>query len=309
MLNWLPWRHQSKRWHLARGPRSLRFTGFGGCCCGGGGGCQCSTQICVEDCSGNPIVGATVTVGSLAPATTTTGGCVSFCLDALGGAGSYQTTVSDTGFFTFSNTKSLACDGTTTVKLLPNTGPPSVTFEVTGCNGAALPGATVEIGGSTYTTDVDGKVNVGITDAGTFGWEVSFPPRFVSQSGSVTLTSCGSFGNVAVQLLPASGFFCCQTIGCPFPWMETLDLTDSEYGGTTVTYDPAFTLWTGTIPVEFQANMNGSGCPASSGTMGYQWGGRATVCCSADSAGTVNLGPINELESVSINKTAARLVA
>jgi hypothetical protein len=114
MLNWLPRRYQSERWHLVRGPRSLRFTGFGGCCCGGG---SCSTTICVVAC-GIGIPGSTVSVLSggttVATGTTTTGGCVALTIPS---AGTYSVTTTVPGFPASTSSQTLTCSGTTTINL------------------------------------------------------------------------------------------------------------------------------------------------------------------------------------------------
>jgi hypothetical protein len=244
---------------LMEGLSKLAVLGLGGlgggskpCCCGGGG-CTCSTTICVESCSGSALVGATVTVGSLAPVTTGATGCVSICLDSLGGAGSYQVKVSDSGYIPYSNTLSLTCNGTKTTKLLP-TGSPSILFQVYGCCSQVLPGATVTIAGATYTTDSSGQASIGLTDAGAYPWSIS-KSRFDTTTGSTTIGACPGTTDVTETLTAASGYECAPTncaatITLADPIPDTLTLTDSVYGAVTLTY-------LSTAPAGFPATIGG----------------------------------------------------
>lgn len=253
---------------------------IGACCCGGGGGCTCPSTICVTACGGTTaILGATVTVSTLAPVLTVTGGCVSVCLDTLGGAGSYQVTVSKTGFITYSNTLALTCHGTKFIQLLPVASTSTVTFNVTGCCSKLLPGATVTVGGASYTTDSSGQVKLGITDAGTYAWSVS-KSRFVTQTGSFTITACNGGGIAAINrtLVPASGFHCApaKTLGTPVsladPAPDVLNGSDSTYGAFTLTYQTTAlwgTGWQVTKQVSWSANC---GCVAGNVTLTYFMG-------------------------------------
>jgi hypothetical protein len=249
---------------------------IGGCCCGGSG-CTCSSAICVTACGGAALIGATVTVGTLAPVATETGGCVSVCLDSLGGAGSYQVTVSNPGYITYSNTLPLACNGTKFVQLLPVGSGSAATFTITGCCSQPLPGATVTVGGASYTTNASGQVELGLTDAGTYSWSVS-KARFVTQTGSFTITACSSGGAVTenLTLLPASGFLCApgKTLGgtsvfLADPVPTVLNGTDSTYGAFTLTYQTTARFGTG-----WQVNKQVSwspncGCLAATVTLTY----------------------------------------
>jgi hypothetical protein len=170
MLNWLPRRYQSERWHLVRGPRALRFTGFGGCsCCGG----SCSTTICVVAC-GIGIPGSTVSVlsGGSTVATGTTGstGCVSLTIPA---AGAQSVTVTIPGFPANTSSQTLTCGGTTTINLgSPPTGGVCCGATTSSpCNCAPYP-ETIFITddcGTTALTSTGGAEWVGCTSCGASG--------------------------------------------------------------------------------------------------------------------------------------------
>ena len=248
----------------------MPFGPFVGPCPCGCGACSCSTAICVESCSGTPLVGATVTVGSLAAATTGSGGCVDVCLDALGGAGDQQVSVTASGYIPYSNSVDLTCNGTETIKLLP-TGSPSILFQIYGCCSQVLPGATVAIGGANYTTNSSGQVRVGITDAGTYPWSIS-KSRFDTTTGSTTITACPGTTDVTETLTPASGYECAPsncggTVILADPIPDTLTLTDSVYGAVTLTY-------AATAPAGFPATIGG-------GEGWYSPGGGTSVTAAA----------------------------
>lgn len=210
--------------------------------------------VCVQTCAGVPIIGATITVGSLPSATSATGGCRGFCLDALGGAGSYLVTVSATGYITYSNTRAMTCGGTIFVSLLPVGSTPTATFTITGCCSLLLPNALVTIGGNVYTTNSSGQVVIAITDPGTYPWSVA-KTRFVTQTGSLTVSACLGGGAVFnLTLVPATGFHCCpakihpSTVKIADPIPDTLFWTDS-FGTTTLTYNAGTSAWLGSITV------------------------------------------------------------
>jgi hypothetical protein len=273
-----------------------------GCCCSGGA-CTCPTQICIEACGGTtPINGATITVATLAPQTTGVSGCDTFCLDPLGGAGSQQVTVSATGYYTYSNSVSLACNATETIKLLPITGNPSILFQINGCCALVLPGATVTIGGNNYTSDSAGQVKVGITDAGTYPWSVS-KTRFVTQTGSVTIGACAAGGaTVTVNMAPTTGYECGPggssggtiplSLADPVP--TTLFLTDSVWGSATLTYSSITHNWSGSITITSPALC---GCISQTGVvisynLAQCQGGSYVTSCGSYGYNPLGLGAI-----------------
>ena len=244
--------------------KALRLGGIGSPCCCAPSECACNTGVCVQDCHGAAILGATVTVASLPSAPTVTGGCAGFCLDSLGGAGSYSVSVTKTGYTSYSGSKSFTCDGTAFVTLLQPGQGTKIEFDVTGCcpvagsgSGVAapLPGATVTIDGQSYTTDATGKVIVTIGKAGTYSWSAS-KDRFTTQTGSITVTACVALSPViTVTMVPAAGYHCAPqlstrtAVNLVDPVPDTLHATDSRYGPVTLIYDVPTASWLGTLTV------------------------------------------------------------
>jgi hypothetical protein len=180
----------------------------------------------------------------------------------VGGAGTYPVTVSATGYITNTTSVALTCGGTTTIQLRTTAMGSSFCITVFGCC-TTLENANVTIAGITTTTDNTGLVCTGITAPGTYSWSVSKTPRFVTQTGTFTISSCsGSTQTIGVTLAPASGFACALVGGCggnccgvdsvgtlpaindPLP--TTMTLTDSVAGTCTMTYG-ANCLWTGSL--------------------------------------------------------------
>jgi hypothetical protein len=251
--------------------KALRLGGIGAPCCCGPGGCRCLSGVCVETCAGVPINGAIVTIGSLPSAPTVTQGCRNFCLDLLGGPGSYQVKVTATGYTSYSNTRALACNGTIFVKLVSTPDANTILFTITGCCNLPLPGATVTFAGQTYTTDANGKATAtfGVSESGTFTWTVS-KTRFATQTGSLTFNNpCppgGALAPINVTLAPASGYHCApQTyftnppVVLVDPAPDTLHGTDSVYGAFTLNWNHTAGLWDGYSHVQHPADC---GCPA-----------------------------------------------
>jgi hypothetical protein len=276
-----------------------------GCCCGGGG-CTCPATICVTDCSGMPINGATVTVSTLAPCGTTGSGCCQVCLDALGGAGTYPVMIAATGYTTSTTNVALTCSGTATIQLRTTAQGPSFCITVNGCC-TTLAGATVTIAGVTSTTTSSGLVCWAGTVAGTYTWSVS-KARFVTQTGMFTISSCsGGTQTQNVDLAAASGYVCAGTgnpygccVGLPSasqpalndPIPTTLFLTDSIAGAITLTYSGG--AWTGTTTY----TSPGGWCLMAGWTMiiNYQWPTpvQADGCTGNDYCGvTISFGGIN----------------
>lgn len=258
-------------------PRILG-TPKGGSGCGCCGGCTCNSGVCVQTCAGTAILGATVTVSSLTPVTTSTGGCASVCLDSLGGAGSYLVTVSKTGYITYSNTRAMTCGGTIFVSLLPVGSTPTATFTITGCCSLLLPNALVTIAGNVYTTNSSGQVVIGITDPGTYTWFVA-KTRFMTQTGTLTVSTCLGAGAVFnLTLLPISGYHCApakthpSTVTIADPVSDTLFVTDA-LGTTTLAYDAGTADWLGSITISLPARCF---CQARNVKVNYTYGPSCT---------------------------------
>lgn len=215
------------------------FLSPGGCC-----GCNpptpCTLCVSLSSCSFSHPVGAggTVTVtgpGGFTGTCTTTSGS-SCCIDVTaGGSGSYTVSGSKSGWIITPRTLTVTCPGTTNTSLSSRPVTYPVVFSVTGCNGAALPGATVTAGSATGTTDSSGNVTLNLPD-GTINYTVTYPPRFQTATGSFTI-NC-TFGlTVPVAMTPASGYVCCTFGGAysgPIPVARTL--TGSDSGGAVSIY-------------------------------------------------------------------------
>jgi hypothetical protein len=118
-----------------------------------------------------------------------------------------------------------------------------VYFNITGCNGSALPGATVSVWTNstkttllaTGTTDGSGNVDLNIATAGgtTLYYEVS-APRFTTAAVTTGTFTCGQYNDLTpltVALSPAAGYTC--TSCCNLPLANTLHVTSTC--GATVT--------------------------------------------------------------------------
>jgi hypothetical protein len=245
-------------------------------CCGGGG---CGVTICVAGCpSGTPLTANVTVVGEGSCSTfAISGGCCTVPLPD--GAGTYPVAITASGYKPWGGNLALTCGGTATVTLQPSTASPSVSFAVLGCCSAALPGATITLSdGQSCTTDAGGDCDFWLGAAGTYGYTVTGPcgSRFIAATGTVTLAACvTATTSIGVGLLPATGYVC-GTDG-PYPLPTTLHLTDSIYGGCTLTYDPAGGLYIGTLTTTYPAQDYGPGfggverlCPSSSFTMTYR---------------------------------------
>lgn len=241
------------------------------CCCGGGPPpCPCNATICVEGCEGTILADASVVIKSgstvVASGTTNSLGCVTLC---IGTAGSYEVIVTYPagGYYTYDNTLSLACGDTYTVKLVPIGSPTycCVTFNVSGCCGGGVVGATITIGGATITTGADGSAVWCGTDPGSYPYSVC-ADRYACASGTYVISSvCNSGGcspppTIGVALSPASGYECggkaTDGSGNSGPIPTTLTLSDSVYGGASLSYTGGG-IWTGQLTV---SGMMFSGC-------------------------------------------------
>jgi Carboxypeptidase regulatory-like domain len=277
------------------------------CCpCGGTPG-TCIVGICVTDCGGSPIVGATVSVAASPTVTCTTTespspGC---CPITLPEAGMFNVTASAPGFSTLTQKMQLDCSNIYTIALLPTDSPECCTFSATGCNDQTPCGATITIAGETYSL----PATVCLTAIGSYPWTIS-APNFNDATGTVTITSiCGGCsGFTPPTLTPASGFECCVffTGNSPADAIpETpLFLSDSVYGATMLTFDAGTNSWVGSISgasvaagcgcpggtttivytvgcelgnIEITYTVDGDDCPAETGTAGFIDGSNGTV--------------------------------
>jgi hypothetical protein len=228
------------------------------CCCGAG----CAVDVCVVDCSGNSISGASVSISAPGgPYTgTTVLGCTGYI--SIGTAGTYTTTVSKAGGYqTYTGSITYTCGGTTTVTLLA-TGATPCQITVYGCNGCLLTGATVTVDGETYTTTA-GVASFTLPGPGSYPYTVN-ATRFATYSGTFTVTSVCSGCSTTVTLTPATGYVCATVLSCncglsAYPWPTTLFLTDTAWGSCTLTYNPTDQFWEGTISISWTGDC---GCAA-----------------------------------------------
>jgi hypothetical protein len=129
-------------------------------------------------------------------------------------------------------------------------------INVTGCNGAALAGATVTVWTdntkttllATGITDSSGNVDLNLgTAGGVFYYEAS-AGRFATASAT-DFASCGQYnafdGLYPITMSPAAGYQCIS--GCAVPLAATLTATWSMAGAQTLSWTG--TAWAGTFLV------------------------------------------------------------
>jgi hypothetical protein len=255
------------------------------------GCCGCTVRVCVTACPGStPIPAANVALKqsgvALVSCATGADGC---CSLSVSSAGTYEVVVTKTGYATYDRNRTLACGDTITVGLL---GSASVTLHVlSDCTSGAqdLEGATAILDGISELTGSTGRASFGLTDAGTYSWTVS-KARYVSQSGTVTLSYCSpaSPGPSDIFLLPDTGYHCGPNLNCDNSPRDpvvpdTLNLTDSVYGATTVAYDVTDGHFRGTKSIAFPAAC--PGFTAGTRTLKYDFnpggnGGRGSITIS-----------------------------
>lgn len=233
------------------------------------GAWACCVRFVAVSCDGSTaVVGATVNVYTdSTKATLVVSGVTDsqgrVILNSLGSAGTYYYEVLVGGNVLGSGTQAFTCGQSKTV-----TAGCKQTFAVRGCNSAALQGATVTVWTdsgkttqlATGTTDAGGNVTLywNATCATSVYVEVSCP-RFVTYTNTGAYTCAAT---TTVSLSAASGYHCA---GCSaIPLADTLHLTDSVYGSTTLSYSAG--NWV-------------------SGTTSWSFPG--DVCCSAASFGMI----------------------
>jgi hypothetical protein len=158
------------------------------------------------------------------------------------------------------------------------------TFCVVGIKGTSLQNATIAVytnsGMGTLigsgTTGSDGCLTLDVGSAGTY-WEVITATGFNSWSGSTSVT-CGNTHTINL-FLPGEGtgggiapnFH--SACNCNSPLPATLTLTDSHFGGTTLTWNPTDNQWEGQIT---GTSTLSCGCVAKSVKINYS----LTTSCS-----------------------------
>jgi hypothetical protein len=261
----------------------------GACACDHG--CVCDTMICVKDCSGNPVDGATITVGSLAPVTLgPTSNCETICIDSLGGAGTYVVQVSKSGFTSYNQSLSLSCGGSTTVNLATSGNIcnifPYCAWPGGGNNPKPYLGCTLTVAGVQYAQNMStGGFLVALTGNGSYPCTISCPDSCL-YSGTLTVTGTCTISCPIDPVLSCGSNVCCPG-GVAYP--TTLNLADSVYGAVTLTWDNALQLWTGTATVNYAGS--GAGCFLCTAVTGviitYTWN-----CAALDISSTYTAGPL-----------------
>jgi hypothetical protein len=235
------------------------------CCCGPLPD-SCPTKICVKGCDNSIVVGATVNIYDAATCTTlistcTTDatGCCTVQITRATSPADYCVTVTGTGWFAYKKVLTLACNGTTNIKLLGAGTNGSIWFKVIGCCGQPQINAVIHVGGVDLVTDSGGNAKAGFTEGGTYHWTIA-KNRYAGQSGDVSILTCGNTtALVNIVLLPSAGFACApggcgQTPappGFPEPVSTTLHLTDSRWGVTDLFFNSVTGNWEGTLTVHY----------------------------------------------------------
>jgi len=196
---------------------------------------------------------------------------------SIDASGMHEIIVTATGYNTFDAKKNISCGDTLNIELVPSSYNPAIQFNIKGCCDGALgltaylPGAAISLlppSGYEFdcTTNSTGQCNFFVAEAGTYSYMIS-KSRFQTITGTVTITNClNTTTTINYTMDPASGYVCGED-SCsggveaiiPDPIPTTLNLTDSVYGPTTLTWDPVNLWWLGTIVTTSMALCN---CPA-----------------------------------------------
>ncbi len=210
------------------------------CCCTAGPP-QCFLCVTVLGCNGAMISGESVSVTGPQSAACTTGPSGGCCLNlTTGGAGTYTLKWSKSGYVGGSKSVTVAsCPGTTNVTVYDSPVASALSVAVQGCNGLPLPGATLSIDSTYVITDSSGNAYFPMPPPGTYSWSIS-APRFVTQTGSITITAgCSAALPSPITLSAAAGYTCCGGFAviaaCPTPVSTTLYFT-CAVGSLTLTF-------------------------------------------------------------------------
>jgi len=240
-------------------------------------GCNCtcgssSCQICVTvtTCAGLTISGATVVIS---PSGTSTNTCTTnssgqCCIDVTSpGSGSYNVSVSKAGYYGSNQNITVTCPGTTSVTLVMvlTSGTAYGRIWVSGCNGAALQGATVTIGGGSYTTLSTGYTPYFALASGSNPWTSSYP-GLVNVTGTITVTCTGGpYGASAFMNTAATGYACC---GCNTPYPTTIYVSGPA-GNFVCTWSGTDSVYIGCGPVTGSSGVTCSNLSCGTGSSAY----------------------------------------
>jgi len=212
---------------------------------------QCNLQVLVEDLTGAPVAGATVTVDGKTK-TTNSSGIAGFCLPA----GNYTISASAPGYYTSSKVLN-NFNGYVTVTIIIEksvTTTQSVLWVTVNSVSGDVPisGATVTVGGQTKITDSSGKVWFYLSN-GTYTATAS-APGYNSQSLTVKVIEYAQ-----------AGFLLQPTGNCTYNINATVDNEWFYISPTSATVTPSksatFTVTSGVyVPYVFESweiNVNG----------------------------------------------------
>jgi len=166
------------------------------------------------------------------------------CCVSVPGNGTYDVSVSKDGYTSASGTAAVShcADANVGFALTPLTYK-QVCFNMVGCNGLALPDASIAIsGGPTLTTDSAGQACYTPEDGDTHTYTVS-AEGYANKSGTFKAATCTET-TAGQALVPDSDHVCCLAYVFPFP--KNLTLSDGQ----------------GTYPLTWSATQGGwtTGC-------------------------------------------------
>ena len=213
---------------------------------------SCTGTVTVNvKCNSTNVASATVTIsqGGTTYATGSTNGSGNFSTTALPASGTYDISVTKSGFATYTSTFVYSC-ANITVNVVLSSSSNVVAGRVAGCGGN-LVGASVTVtqGVSTLGTGTtDGSGNYSITLSGWSSGAVTVTAsktRYASGSTSTTPSSCGATTTPStIVLTPATDYYC-DPCGGTVPIYKTLYLTQ-PWDGAIVALTAGGGGWSGT---------------------------------------------------------------
>lgn len=217
-------------------------------------GSSCTGTVTVNvKCNSTNVSTATVTIsqGGTTYATGSTNGSGNFTTTALPAAGTYDVSVSKTGFATYTGTFSYSCSSITVNVTIASTSN-VITGTISGC-GAVLSGVlvTADQGGpSLGTATTDGSGNFSLTLSSWSGGSVNLTwakLRYANLTGTTTPSACAVTTSSGSRTMTPSSSYACHP-GC-FPGLPVDKNTTCTFDGQTVTmtYDGFRNGWAGTV--------------------------------------------------------------
>ena len=212
---------------------------------------SCTGTVTVNvKCGGTNVASATVTIsqGGTTYATGTTNGSGNFSTTALPASGTYDISVSKTGFVTYTGTFSYSCSSITVNVVLPSSAN-VISGVVGGCGGNLAGALVVATQGvttlGTATTNGSGAYSITLS-----GWSsgavtlTASKTRYSNGSTVSTPLACGSTTTANIVLTPATDYYC-DPCGGTVPIYKTLYLTQ-PWDGAIVALTAGGGGWGGT---------------------------------------------------------------